>query len=294
MSKRLTIGQTNSFNNFVLDAFVRSFECKDGLIEALGSISEEEKTNIVRQGMGDLQFWHKVFDDRASYLRRNVVLTVAGESCSVDEVSFDFRFGWIVHNGSTKAYLGKSSFFGGIKIEIGRRTYFSGHNILRGNSRLQVGSYCSIAEGLYINVDADFHPMSYAASINFDSEIRMKEDGFSLSLSLGDQYNRARKGVSIGNDVWIGKDVRIFHGTEIGDGCVIGERSLVKGKCESFGVYAGIPAKLLKKRFPEEVTKELLEVQWWNWSEEKMLRNAPFFDTDLTIYSGSIMDLIAE
>ena len=108
------------------------------------------------------------------------------------------------------------------------------------------------------------------------------------------RHAKAKRGVSIGSDVWIGKDVRIFHGSEIGDGCVIGERSLVRGKCEPYGVYAGIPARLVKKRFPEKIIRALLKLQWWNWAEDRMLRNARFFDTDLVSYSGNIMNLIEE
>ena len=111
----------------MLDTFVKSFECKDGLIEAFGSISKDEKMDIVRQSMGDLRVWHRIFDERASYLHRNVFLTAAGMKSKVETVNFHYKYGWIIQAGSIKAYLGKSSFFGGISFEIGRRTYFSGH-----------------------------------------------------------------------------------------------------------------------------------------------------------------------
>jgi len=297
MSNKQNSEYTDSFNNFILDMFVKSFECKDGLIESFNSISKDETMDVVRQSIGDFGIWQKVFNERVSYLLKNVILTASNKKCKATKVSFHYQYGWVVHAGSIKAYLGKSSFLGGISFEIGRRTYFSGHNVLRGNNRnnmLRIGSYCAVAEGLYVNVDDDSHPINYAASINFNSEARMKDDGFFISLSFGNRINKAKKGVSIGSDVWIGRNVRIFHGAEIGNGCVIGEQSLVRGICEPYGVYAGVPAKLVKKRFSEKIINELMKLQWWNWPEDRMLRNARFFDTDLMTYSGSIMNLVEE
>jgi acetyltransferase-like isoleucine patch superfamily enzyme len=56
------------------------------------------------------------------------------------------------------------------------------------------------------------------------------------------------KGITIEDDVWIGSGVRILDGITISKGCVIGAGSVVTKSTEPFGVYIGIPAKLLKKR----------------------------------------------
>ena len=52
-------------------------------------------------------------------------------------------------------------------------------------------------------------------------------------------YNKIR----IGNNVFIGANVTILPGTTIGNNCIIGAGSVVKGICEDNYVYAGNPAR---------------------------------------------------
>jgi maltose O-acetyltransferase len=56
------------------------------------------------------------------------------------------------------------------------------------------------------------------------------------------------KGVTIGDNVWIGSRVTILPGVNVGNGVVIGAGSIVTKNLESNGVYVGNPAKLIKKR----------------------------------------------
>jgi len=57
-----------------------------------------------------------------------------------------------------------------------------------------------------------------------------------------------RRGITIGNDVWIGAGAKILDGSHVADGCVIGANSVVKTKTDAYGVYVGTPAKLIKSR----------------------------------------------
>lgn len=56
------------------------------------------------------------------------------------------------------------------------------------------------------------------------------------------------KDVVIKDDVWIGFGAIIMPGVNIGEGCVIGAGAVVTKNCEPYGVYVGVPAKLIKKR----------------------------------------------
>ena len=60
----------------------------------------------------------------------------------------------------------------------------------------------------------------------------------------------SRRGIRIGDDVWIGAGVRILDGTEIEDGCVVAAGSVVRGRLEANGIYAGVPARLVRMRQP--------------------------------------------
>lgn len=65
------------------------------------------------------------------------------------------------------------------------------------------------------------------------------------SEKIIDQRAGGRRMISIGSDVWIGSNAIIA--SDIGSRCVIGAGSLLVKPAESFGVYGGNPAKLLKK-----------------------------------------------
>jgi virginiamycin A acetyltransferase len=77
----------------------------------------------------------------------------------------------------------------------------------------------------------------------------------------------------IGNDVWIGYDSLIMPGVKIGDGAIIGSRSVVVSDVEPYMVVGGNPAKPVKQRFPDGIIRELQIIKWWDWSKEKISRN---------------------
>lgn len=77
----------------------------------------------------------------------------------------------------------------------------------------------------------------------------------------------------IGNDVWIGYEAVIFAGVKIGDGAIIGTRAVVTKDVPPYTVVGGVPAKPIKKRFDDKTIDTLLDIQWWNWSDEKIALN---------------------
>ena len=59
------------------------------------------------------------------------------------------------------------------------------------------------------------------------------------------------KGVTIGDDVWIGMRTIIMPGVTIGNGCIIGAGTIVTHNIPDYSVAAGVPAKIIKKRKSE-------------------------------------------
>ena len=81
----------------------------------------------------------------------------------------------------------------------------------------------------------------------------LPETGLMLGKTLthqgwrGDESRRIT--VRIGNDVWIGTEAKILEGITIGDGAVIGMGSIVTKDVEPYAIYAGNPARCIRKRF---------------------------------------------
>lgn len=77
----------------------------------------------------------------------------------------------------------------------------------------------------------------------------------------------------IGNDVWIGENVTIKDGVRIGNGAVIGTAAVVTKDVPPYAIVAGVPAKIVKYRFDPEKIELLQEIQWWDWTPEKIYNN---------------------
>ena len=63
----------------------------------------------------------------------------------------------------------------------------------------------------------------------------------------------------IGKSCFIGAGARILAGTELGDHCVVGANSVVRGKFPAGSVIGGIPARALKMYHPEDSTWKPIE-----------------------------------
>ena len=53
--------------------------------------------------------------------------------------------------------------------------------------------------------------------------------------------------ISVGHGCYLGSDVTILHGVQITNNCLIGAKSLVNKSIDVPGLYAGCPARLIKK-----------------------------------------------
>lgn len=118
-------------------------------------------------------------------------------------------------------------------------------------SKLSIGNYVSIAQNVHFILDAD-HYMNHISTYPFLSKILYK--GESESFGKGDIY--------VEDDVWIGFGSTIMSGVKIGQGAVIAAGSVVTKDVPSYSIVAGIPAKIIKYRFSNDIIEELKKLDY--------------------------------
>lgn len=143
------------------------------------------------------------------------------------------------------------------------------------HDKLIIGKFCSIACGAKFLFNSANHTLSslstYPFPLFFEEWNLEKKD---VTKSWDNKGN-----IIIGNDVWIGYEAVILAGVTIGDGAIIGTRAVVTKDVPPYTIVGGVPAKPIKKRFSEEIISKLLDIQWWNWPDEKIAKNIKAIQT---------------
>ncbi|MFP1915312.1 Vat family streptogramin A O-acetyltransferase [Lonsdalea quercina] len=134
--------------------------------------------------------------------------------------------------------------------------------------KLIIGKFCAIAKGVQFIMNGANHKLSGFSSFPF--------------YIFGNGWEKATpqpgdlpyKGDTIiGNDVWIGYKALIMPGVKIGNGAIISSMAVVTTDVPAYTIVGGNPAKVIKKRFSDEIVAELEQLAWWDWSVEKITRH---------------------
>lgn len=85
--------------------------------------------------------------------------------------------------------------------------------------------------------------------------------------------NKPAKGIAIGSDCWLGFNATVLDGVNIGDGAIVGAQSVVTGNVLPYSIVAGNPARMIRKRFSEDIIDKLMDMKWWDLQEQIILDN---------------------
>ena len=160
--------------------------------------------------------------------------------------------------------------------KVGAFSYFSGNTII--NKAEEIGRFCMINRDVSIGL-ANRAVNSISSHFIFDESNCDWADNYH-SISPEERAATRKKHrlleyrhkdtVHIGNDVWIATGVQILLGVTIGDGAIIAAGSVVTKDVPPYSVVGGVPAKVIKKRFPDDVIDKLLKLKWWKYGPDVM------------------------
>ena len=102
----------------------------------------------------------------------------------------------------------------------------SGHFVLRSHARSIL-----IGEG---------------SMLSFDVKVRCSDMHGIFDVATGEQVNLAES-VRIGPHVWLGEEVAVLKGVDVGAGSVVGARALLSASVPPCSLAVGVPARVLRQ-----------------------------------------------
>lgn len=180
-------------------------------------------------------------------------------------------------------------------IIVGEFTYFSDedfeshvtHHYDFNGDKLIIGKFCQIAAGVNFIMNGANHQMNAVSTFPFYIFNGWQQEAPPMS-------EMPLKGDTVvGNDVWIGQNATILPGVRIGDGAIIGANSTVGSDVEPYTIVAGNPARVIRKRFDDELIEVLEEVKWWDLPADEINELIPVLScSDLEKVKRKLRELI--
>ena len=130
----------------------------------------------------------------------------------------------------------------------------------------KIGKFANIAAAVRIN--ATNHPTWRATLHHFTYRAADYFDGAENDLDFFEWRRENR--VTIGHDVWIGHGATILPGVTVGNGAVIGAGAVVSKDVAPYTIVGGVPARLIRERFPAELGRRMDDLNWWDWDHARL------------------------
>lgn len=158
---------------------------------------------------------------------------------------------------------------------IGAHTYIAANTEIE---NAEIGKFCSIADHCRIGMSG--HSLDYlSTSPIFTQTVNALQERWIENDIL--EHKSEDERAYIGNDVWVGSHVLINGGVHVGDGACIAAGAVVVKDVPPYAIVGGIPAKLIRYRFSQDIIEKLEKLQWWYLPIEVLKKNIHLFQSDI-------------
>lgn len=190
-----------------------------------------------------------------------------------------FKIKWRINNKNNYTYA--TSVFDIENVKVGKYTYggISVSNDVK-DAKLVIGNFCSIAENVHFMLGSE-HALNHISTYPFQVYFMGADRE---AISKGD--------IIVKDDVWIGRNALIMSGVNIGQGAVIAAGAVVTKDVPPYAIVGGVPARVIRYRFEEEIINELVNVDFCKFNVEIIRRNIDKLTCEVT--KGNLSDLINE
>jgi acetyltransferase-like isoleucine patch superfamily enzyme len=250
-------------------------------ISPTGDCHNDEHVYLKDKDYGEIIIHSLGTDHRTGYSltmhapkSRNSTLILQGSNTGIvyDEMVVEVKEKFVISPEIHFVINGPHSWFAdqhvNVNITVGRGSYPRDPSLLRYlglldelDWKITIGKFCSIAPFDFLAVQTASHQYTRPSTYPFQ---------FFTNIHKAEPIQRERH-LRIGNDVWIGEQVTFVNSVTIGDGAVIGARSVVRGNIPPYAIAVGNPAQVVKYRLKEENIEKMAQLKWWDWSDEDIL-----------------------
>lgn len=149
-----------------------------------------------------------------------------------------------------------------VKPTLGRHSYIGEPSDITAN--VTIGNFTSIAPYVQMHTRTQHPCIAHPDLVSTGSGRAIP--GYPRPVS--------EDAITIGHDVWIGRNAVLLGGITIGHGAIVGAYSVVASDVPPYAVVVGNPAQVKRYRFDADTVAGLLQIAWWYWPDATIAARA--------------------